>query len=288
MSHWIVVRGFEASAAPAAAHDLTYTITSLDIHNPSPLVDAPPPPPHDAADLCGSGGDRGFADENVAYSHWLSAFLYPVAASSHWAGKYLAVCDSDPSPVCPGLQAAPRKREKGDRLLTPDEARAAAKAGITQYGLIKREGWSASLRNTKPGKPILVQRIDKLDSFYYMVPMQTEKSVPVLVNVDGRFGNYQQAARTAKTQANALARLNFDPQWAEKVLLGRKIDLGRRGRLTVCKEAFSLYPTLVWKPCRESMSPYIPFFMATVGDRRIYLRVDGQVFTKLHTRDRGN
>ena len=71
-------------------------------------------------------------------------------------------------------------------------------------------------------------------------------------------------------------------------MLGRKIDFGRHGRLTVRKEAFALYPTLVWKPCRESMSPYVPFFMATVGSRRVYLRVDGQLFNRLNDGDRGN
>lgn len=70
-------------------------------------------------------------------------------------------------------------------------------------------------------------------------------------------------------------------------LVGQSIDLGRKGRLKIRKEAYLLYPTLVWRPCRESMSPYVPFFMVTVGDRRIYLRVDGQVFPTLHINDRG-
>ena len=61
----------------------------------------------------------------------------------------------------------------------------------------------------------------------------------------------------------------------------------RKGRLIVRKEAHGLYPTLVWQPCRESLSPYYPFFMVTVGAQRIYVRVDGQVFTKLHDKGRG-
>ena len=51
----------------------------------------------------------------------------------------------------------------------------------------------------------------------------------------------------------------------------------------VRKEAFCLYPALVWRPCLESLSPFYPFHLVTVGDHRIYIRVDGRVFTKLHT-----
>ena len=58
---------------------------------------------------------------------------------------------------------------------------------------------------------------------------------------------------------------------------------GRQGRLTVRPEAYSIYPTLVWRPSLESLSPFAPFHMLTVGDRRIFVRLDGRVFTSLQT-----
>jgi hypothetical protein len=75
-------------------------------------------------------------------------------------------------------------------------------------------------------------------------------------------------------------------------LIDRVVDdsfeLGDRlGKLLVRREAFCLYPTLVWKPCRESLSPFWPFHMFTVGSHRIYVRVDGEVFTALHDTERG-
>jgi hypothetical protein len=57
---------------------------------------------------------------------------------------------------------------------------------------------------------------------------------------------------------------------------------GRQGRLVVRPEAHCLYPALVWRPCLESLSPFFPFHMLTVGDHRIYVRVDGRLFTTLH------
>jgi hypothetical protein len=59
------------------------------------------------------------------------------------------------------------------------------------------------------------------------------------------------------------------------------------GRLLVRPEAFCLYPTLVWKPCRESLSPFWPFHMFIIGDYRLYVRIDGAIFTRLHDDQRG-
>ena len=54
-AHWIVVRGYEASAPPASSGDNTYSITAFDVNNPWPPTPMPgPPPPHTAADVCGS------------------------------------------------------------------------------------------------------------------------------------------------------------------------------------------------------------------------------------------
>lgn len=73
-----------------------------------------------------------------------------------------------------------------------------------------------------------------------------------------------------------------------KDLVGRRLDLpDRLGRILVRPEALCQYPLLVWKPCRESLSPYFPFHLFTAGDQHIYVRTDGAVFTRLHDTDRG-
>jgi hypothetical protein len=283
MSHWIVVRGFTTSAAPASAGDTSYSILSLDINN-STVVPYAPPPPHSDVDLCGSGGDRGLAENNLSYSHWCSAYLHPVT-SGGWTCKFLAICDPDPPPLFGGMVATTSTPENGTQILSQQRAKDLAIAAISQYGLETRTSWAPFLRGAKPGPPVLVQRLDRLDSFYYIVPMQNGPAVPVLVSVDARFGSYLEAGRTAQPQNNALSGLNFAPTWAEQQVVGSKIDLRSGGRVTIRKEAFALYPTLVWRPCRESQSPFLPFFMVIVGGQRLYLRVDGRLFTRLHTGD---
>jgi len=76
-AHWIVVRGYTASAAPADYSDMSYTIDSFDVNNPEPPTPggsnpslAPPPPHTDGTDGCGTGGSRGLANENISYSTW--------------------------------------------------------------------------------------------------------------------------------------------------------------------------------------------------------------------------
>ena len=75
-AHWIVVRGYQASAAPASSGDGTYSITAFDVNNPWPPTPMPgPPPPHAAGDVCGSGGTRGVADEHISYATWQTDYM---------------------------------------------------------------------------------------------------------------------------------------------------------------------------------------------------------------------
>ena len=285
-AHWIVVRGYQASAAPASSGDGTYSITAFDVNNPWPPTPMPgPPPPHTAGDVCGSGGVRGVADEHISYATWQADYMTGIP-SGYWGGKFVAVCDPEPPGDTPG-RARPPRRQAGDQLLTPAVAARRALAGIKEYGLAERESWAKALRGTEPAAPVLVQRLDHLDRFYYIVPMQrSARRIPVLVNVDARYATYQQAVAAPEGQTHLVPSL--DREQLMKLVVDRRFELDDRlGKLRVRREALCLYPTLVWKPCRESLSPYWPFHMFTAGSQRIYIRVDGAVFTRLHDLDRG-
>jgi hypothetical protein len=45
--------------------------------------------------------------------------------------------------------------------------------------------------------------------------------------------------------------------------------------------------TVVWKPCRESTSRFVPFWRYLIAGRTIFIRADGAVFTELTTTGRG-
>lgn len=108
----------------------------------------------------------------------------------------------------------------------------------------------------------------------------------MLVNVDARYATYQQAVAAPEGQTHLVPTLGREELL--KLVVDRRFELDDRlGRLRVRREALCLYPTLVWKPCRESLSPFWPFHMFTAGSQRLYVRVDGAVFTALHDTDRG-
>jgi hypothetical protein len=71
----------------------------------------------------------------------------------------------------------------------------------------------------------------------------------------------------------ALQRLRKETEGAADVLRFRVRD-GLVGE----------HPVLVWKPCLQSRSPFLPFYQLSVGDSFVYYRVDGERFSKLTTR----
>lgn len=291
-AHWIVVRGFDASDVPASSSDTTYSITAFDVNNPWPPVPSlynpalGAPPPHGGTDGCGTGGNRGIANEHITYATWQSTYMTGVDFG-HWNGKFVAVCDPDPPATQLGRVAERPKRFDGRKLISPKQAIESVLGGLDRFGLRKRQDWARALDGTSAGEPMLVQRLDRVDSYYYIVPLeQSKRRAAAAARVDARFGDYQHAISLPESGTAILPQLSREE--ALKLVLDRRIDLpDRAGRLVVRDEAFCLAPVLVWKPCRESLSPFYPFYLFTIGGHSIYVRTDGQIFTHLHEDDHG-
>ena len=154
-AHWIVIRGYEASAAPISSGDNSYSIIAFDVNNPWPPTPVPaPPPPHTAGDVCGSGGDRGVADEHISYSTWQSDYMTGVSGG-YWGGKFVAVCDPEPPPISAGVRRRVQRRLSGEKLITPQTAGRNAINGLKAYNLVKRKNWRKSARRCEADKHIV-------------------------------------------------------------------------------------------------------------------------------------
>lgn len=292
--HWIVVRGYTASAAPTSYNDNAYSIQSFDVNNPWPPVPSwgppqnpalAPPPPHSATDGCGTGGTRGTANENISYTAWHDTYMTGVDFG-HWNGTFVAICDPAPPPR-PGAPAFRQKPMRTGRLIAAAEAPKHALEGLKAYGLNERKNYAELLGRFKPAEGVLVQRLDHPEMFYYIVPVRESGEVtPLAITVDALTGVYRESAIRSTERSSVFTMLPREK--ALETVAGRTFELPEfGGRLLVRKEALCQYPHLVWKPCRESLSPYYPFYMFTVGSQKVYVRTDGAVFTTLHNTDRG-
>jgi hypothetical protein len=285
-AHWIVVRGFTASDTPSSSQDIGYTISGFDVNNPWPPTPTPaPPPPHTTGDVCGTGGTRGVADEHISYTTWRTDYMTGIPGG-HWAGKFVAVCDPEPPPTRHPDRQEPRRPLDGDRLI---DARAAAEISdraLEEVGLLERKSWSKALNGTQIGQPVLVQRLDRPDSFYWIVPRTRGNLTTAVVNIDARYGEYMQARALPDSKGTAL--LTLDQKDVDGLILDTLFQLPEReGQLRLRPGIACVSDHWVWRPCRESLSPYYPFKLVTYGDNRLYVRADGRVFTSLSVSGRG-
>ncbi|MEO8769841.1 MAG: C39 family peptidase [Ferruginibacter sp.] len=287
-AHWIVIRGYDISADPANSTDNGYSINSFDVNNPWPPTPTPgPPPAHSDGDICGSGGNRGVANEHIAYNTWQSDYMTGIP-SGHWGGKFVAICDPLPPSERPGKSTRHQSPFDGKKIIEKKEIEKLALDGIKLYGLQKRKTWKNIIDSNSGGEPVLVQRLDRTDSYYYIVPFNTsENRSSALVSIDARFGDYKQSVLLPEPTDHLSGA--YDRKKITKNILNNRFssDDDKEGRFIVRPEAYCLYPTLVWKPCRESLSPFWPFHMYTIGSRHIYVRIDGTIFTQLHDDLRG-
>jgi hypothetical protein len=288
-NHWVVVHGYTASAAPSSSDDLSYTISSFDINDPWPPTPTPaPPPPHGDADVCGTGGARGVATSNVAYATWQADYMTANVFGTQWLGKYVAVCDPSRPPSFGARQLPERRRRfSGERLVAADVMQEQFGPILDESGLPTHPQWSRVLHGLRPHEPVLVQRLDRPDSYYWIVPARDEKGgLRAAVRFDARFGNYQQAA-AMRDPHEAPFRFAKAEEVMEHVL-ARRIELPNDGgRLVLRREAMCVHPCLVWRPCRQSLSPFYPFRMISFGETRLFVRIfDGAIFVAL-TADKG-
>jgi hypothetical protein len=252
------------------------------------------PPPHigDGSDECGTGydaainGDRGdktiFAAYNPAAGPadkvlWRDYYMKPLKHGC-WTGEYAAICDTDPPAEIVDTPPV------DDMVPEPDPQRRAVDGIYTDFNLDARETWSNALKDTYVGEPLLVEREDLVPTrSYYLVPFPRQTGeVPVVALVDGyQSGGLVGSIAVAEGTTHLVTAFDRD-----KVIhtFSGTLDVGG---VTVELTSGNLYDTLVWRPCKESLSLYWPFyrFDADVpggGTIPIYVRIDGELFTELH------
>ena len=162
-------------------------------------------------------------------------------------------------------------------LLDQEKAVEAALSGAEAHELTEHESAAPALSAGTPGNPILVQELDRPDSYYYLVPIEHEGLVTVLLSVDGVTGEFHGAQWYDPPFDAACLR----PDYAIERLAASPIEVAT-GPLTLRDGGYFVYPNLVWRPSRESLSPFSPFHMVIVGGVTLYVAVgDGSIHREL-------
>ncbi|HSY89524.1 MAG TPA: hypothetical protein VLA85_23380 [Verrucomicrobiae bacterium] len=286
--HWVAVRGVRTDVAPAPG--ATYVIQGFYINNPWPPTPSfynpalAPPPPHSDPDACGSGGNRGVVDEYVTYSEWQST--YHTGCDVYGVGhvQFISVCDPRRPPIGTLRLAGQVRLAQGERIIAAKKALELAERGLEEHGLAAEGALAKSLSKARASEAQLVQRLDRPDDFYYLVTLRRGKTATAVARIDALHGTFQGVHALSGARHSPI----IDREAALQAARANLIDLeDGRGRIPLREGAFCLYPTLVWRPCRESRSPYYPFHQITVGGSIIYISYDGRVYPALHDLGRG-
>lgn len=279
-AHWNVVRGVQTDVDPTTG---PYTVEGFWLNNPiwDDSISS-----HGTADTCGSGGAHGVASEFVTYAEWQTnrfngcGFDDPGGAT-----QWISVCDPDQRTIALPTRRALKLRGDGRRLLSAQQASRFAAEGIQEYNLPTTRLGEAALRAGRAGAPLLVQRLDRRGDFYYLVPWQRDGRVAALADVDARFGVFKslrilpRPARDWAIGAPGSERLR---DVLARLVDGKRFDVpDEGGRFKVYPGTYAVSPVLVWRPCRESWSPHLPFYHLVIGGQSLYVRIDGRVFTRL-------
>ncbi len=288
-AHWIAIKGYEATAAPGRQFDVSYGILGFWINNPYPISTSvgtcPPPLPlsnmsstTECADLTPG---QGTGNIHIDYSCWQEEYMTMVPFDTSWPGKYVAICDPIPGPKESGMRVPANVHAKGEKIIEKEIAAQFANEAMLERGFHELGFLNNILRNTIAGEPMLVHRLDKLNSYYYIVPMLgVKKQIHALVNIDARYGNYRQSC-FAPNSENPICLKPFAKDGIMQIL-GKDMYIKKeKMHQLVFSEDVSVHPVLFWKPCKESLSPFMPFHLVTVGSEQIFVRIDGRMFSSL-------
>ena len=274
-AHWNVVRGVQTDVDPTSG---PYTVDGFWLNNPvwdSSLSS------HDGADTCGSGGAHGVANEFVTYAEWqTNRFNGCGYDDPGGATQWISVCDPDQRTIGLPTRRALKYRADGKRLIAAQQGTRFAVEGLAEYRLAESKFGEPVLRSGRAGQPLLVQRLDRTGDFYYLVPWLRNGRLSALIDVDARFGVFK--SLRVLTSGGGDWWPGGRSSGLARSLDGRTFELPEeRGRFKVYPGTYCVPPVLVWKPCRESWSPHLPFYHVVVGGHSLYVRNDGPVFTHL-------
>ena len=135
------------------------------------------------------------------------------------------------------------------------------------------------LAGAEAKRATLVQRLDEVDTYYYIVTFMKGTRETARLIMDGNDGELLEASVIEKSE-DALPAYDVPTQSFER-LLAEADRYSDALRFRIRPNTVGQHPVLVWMPCTQSSSPFMPFYQYSIGDSFLYYRVDGMRFEEL-------
>ena len=145
-------------------------------------------------------------------------------------------------------------------MITPTEA-----VGAAARGLERTDAGRRAAAGAQAGTPRLVRRLDASGRDYYLVPWEDSRGVVAIVHVDGASGEMASMV----VLPIAVMRVIPTPDEARRAV-ANSLGQSPAGALE-----------LVWRPCRESASPFQPLYRVPLADGEAFVAVSGSVHREL-------
>ena len=288
-THWVVVKGFAASANPIPQpytnpwYSPDFTVYGYWINDP--LID-------------GIGQDTYKTAAECA-----STYFRPLASSSdQYKGRYLQV--AEPPPISSRAQVTIAQPSQGvaAKTLVSSGALAAASApnvkirGVSWRDLVDKHlasdpAAAAAFTGTRLERPIFVKRPDRVNADYYLIPCNKYVRGKGMLTAgvilsDAKRGYFKEATWTKtpeqflkvdKQRAFRLIRARLISAWWQASL---RRDYSRAQRIAnLIGQLPKADAELIWQPGRYSTSAFKPYWRIRVGGYLWYATQENRVYS---------
>ena len=259
--HWALVTGFEADAVPASIDDADWGLRGFYLRNP-----------------------YGSLDHHIDVESWKAQYQTGVLHGI-WRTRRVVVCTGAAAAAEPKLRPEPEPDFVRRELCDADRIRDAARAAVVGGRFARHPRWQAAAKDSVPGTPMLVTRLNFPADHHYIVPMLRNGRPTLLLILDGYDGRYRESVpvEAGLPTVPDAAQARLEAMLAQ----GMTETEGSREPVPVWQRTTAVFPTFTWRPCLESLSPYLPFLHVHTGNRQLHIRLDGKVFGEISIRFSG-
>jgi hypothetical protein len=145
--------------------------------------------------------------------------------------------------------------------------------------------WAPAFAGASAGTPILVSRLDKPDQYYYLVSFSIGARATARLRMNAQTGAFAEGIGIDKS-GDALTPYITAGQAFSRVarvsaVEGDKDKKKKKKKPSPSETVLTVEPFPGWRPCAQSFSAFLPFYLIKDGTSLRYVRFDGMLYDAL-------